>query len=40
MRGDWAFGEQILAIADDTENDYRTVANGRRVPDKDLGETR
>ena len=36
MRGDWAFGDQILDIADATENDYRTAENGRKVPDKEL----
>ena len=36
LRGDLAFGEQILEIADDTENDYKTAINGRKVPDKDL----
>ena len=36
LRGDLAFGEQILGIADDTENDYKTAINGRRVPDKEL----
>ena len=36
LRGDWAFGDQILAIADDTDNDYKTALNGRKVPDKEL----
>ena len=36
LRGDLAFGEQILEIADDTENDYKTAINGRKVPDKEL----
>ena len=36
LRGDWAFGEQIIQIADDSANDYRIAANGRTVPDKEL----
>ena len=36
MRGDWAFGEQILAIADASEKDFKTALNGRSVPDKEL----
>ena len=36
MRVDWAFGEQILQIADATGNDYRTAANGAAVPNKEL----
>ena len=36
LRGDFAFGDQILDIADDTDNDYKTALNGRRIPDKEL----
>ena len=36
LRGDFAFGDQILDIADNSEKDYKTALNGREVPDKEL----
>ena len=36
LRGDWAFGEQILDIADDGRNDWVEAKNGRLVPNKEL----
>ena len=36
VRADIAFGEQILDIADDTSEDWKTAANGREVVNKEL----
>src|ERR1041385_3032264 len=36
VRGDWAFGEQILDIADNGRNDWVEAKNGRLVPNKEL----
>ena len=36
LRGDLSFGEQILDIADDAENDYKQAKNGALIPNKEL----
>src|SRR5690242_9213956 len=36
VRGDWAFGEQILDMADDSRNDWLTHNNGKQIPNKEL----
>ena len=36
IRGDFTFGEQILDIADDAENDWTTAPNGRPIVNKEV----
>ena len=36
LRGDLSFGEQILDIADDAENDWTTAQNGRPIVNKEI----
>jgi hypothetical protein len=36
LRGDLSFGEQILDIADDAENDWTTAQNGHPIVNKEV----
>jgi len=36
LRGDLSFGEQILDIADDAENDWTTAQNGHPIVNKEI----